>query len=221
MNQRACLLLHGFTGGPYEVQPLADYLAERGWSCFVPTLPGHDGPLESLRFVTRQDWKEGAAAAASSLAERFGAFDLVGFSMGGLLAAYLANRFPVRRLVLLSAAVYYISPKRFAKNVVRTLRSGGSLELKHKTPLPAVFEFMRLVRELAPEIAEVRVPTFIAQGDSDEIVHPRSADYIYARVQGEKERHIMPDSRHLICLDSEAQELFERVGKFLNGGDLA
>ncbi|WP_199614890.1 alpha/beta hydrolase [Paenibacillus alkalitolerans] len=217
MNPRACLLLHGFTGGPHELEPLARHLSSLGWICSVPTLAGHGGPLRSLRDIHRSEWIATAAAAADSLQERFGTFDLVGFSMGGLIAAYLSNRYPVRKLVLLNAAVTYISPRRFVQNAVRQVRSGSAeqLRVKHETPVRSVFQFMQLVRELKPEIDGIRVPTLIVQGDLDEIVHPRSARYINNRIQGEKELAVFPNSRHMICLGQEAEELFLKVERFL------
>ena len=39
---------------------------------------------------------------------------VVGFSMGGLIAMYLALRYPIDKLVLLSAAAKYISPRNLA-----------------------------------------------------------------------------------------------------------
>jgi carboxylesterase len=213
---RACLLLHGFTGGPFEVKPLAEYLASRGYSCIVPTLPGHDAPLRMLHTVRRSEWLQAAEASATLLAARFGSFDLVGFSMGGLLAAHLANRYPVRRMALLNAAVFYISPVRFLRNVINQLREGRLRELrvKHDTPLGAVIEFTKLVRELKPEFARVTTPTLIAQGEQDEIVHPRSAAYIARKIKGNKEIAVFPNSRHMICLGPESQRLFSQVEHF-------
>lgn len=216
MTQRACLLLHGFTGGPYEVLPLAERLASRGWSCEAPTLPGHDGPLKELHNVRYKDWIEAAEARAKALAEAYGSFDLVGFSMGGLIAAYLANRYPVRRLALLSAAVYYVSPSRLLRNVIRQYRANNlqALRVKQGTPIGAVLEFMKLVRELKPELSKITTPVFVAQGELDEIVHPLSAYYIIKRVKGPKELGIYPNSRHMICLEPDAHILFDQVEHF-------
>src|SRR2546430_6119642 len=40
-NRTGVLLLHGFGGSPVEVQPLANALAERGYTVDVPLLPRH------------------------------------------------------------------------------------------------------------------------------------------------------------------------------------
>ncbi len=89
LDGRCCLLLHGFTGGPYEVMPLAEHLREQGFHCHVPTLPGHDQGLKGLGDVTWRDWLRAAAREADRLARQFGEIEVVGFSMGGLLSAYL------------------------------------------------------------------------------------------------------------------------------------
>ncbi len=214
---RACLLLHGFTGGPYELEPLARHLRSRGWVCSVPTLPGHGGTPGMLGKARRGDWLDAASKLARLLSERYESIDLVGFSMGGLLAAYLTNRFPIRRLVLLNAAVIYVSPARFVRNAVRQIRTGNTekLRAKHETPLGAIIQFMRLVNEVKPEFSRVQVPTLVVQGDSDEIVHPRSAFYIHQKLKGEKELLVLPKSPHMICYGEDAEELFGKVEQFL------
>ncbi|WP_243633183.1 alpha/beta hydrolase [Paenibacillus xerothermodurans] len=219
MDNKQCLLLHGFTGGPYEVTPLADHLAELGMTCHVPVLPGHDPELRTLGQVSWRDWLEGASQEADRLTKRHGRIDLVGFSMGGLLAAYLANRFPVRRLVLLNAAVFYFSPQRFIKDIRRRikLRDWAFWDWKiKKTPLPATLQFVTLNRRMRPELSKIEVPTLIAQGARDPIIHPKSAIYLYQHVKGEKELHVFPNTRHMICLEPEAPIVFAAVAQFLD-----
>lgn len=102
----AVLLLHGFTGTPWEVLPLAESLAERGYAVRVPRLPGHGTTPEAMAFVTWRDWEAHALAELDALA---GAEQVVvgGLSMGGLLAMRLALKRPrrVAGLVLLAPAV--------------------------------------------------------------------------------------------------------------------
>jgi carboxylesterase len=218
--EKACLLIHGFTGGPFEVSPLADRLRAEGTYCRIPTLPGHGEVHPRHRsHIIWQDWVQAMEVEAKDLSMQYGAFDLVGFSMGGLIAAYIANRFPVRRLVLLNTAVIYVSPGRFLKEMNRRLQAGDwSYYTKIKgTPIRTTIQFMRLVRQLKPEISRLQLPTFIAQGQQDQIVHPASARYLEKKIAGDKVVHYFPKSRHLICLDVEAEELFDKVERFLNG----
>src|SRR5690606_22181155 len=111
------LLLHGFTGGPFEIETLAQKLQLNGWETNIPLLPGNFTNRDFYN-VKYRDWIAAAEQAAERMLLKTEQFDLVGFSMGGLLGAYIANRYPVRRLVLLNAAVFYFSPGRMVKTLI-------------------------------------------------------------------------------------------------------
>ena len=115
------LCIHGFTGGPYEVQPFADYLKniqrlEQSLSLhylvMVRTL--------ELKNFTAEHWMMEAEIAFDNLQKEVDKVIVVGFSMGGVIAMYLANRYKVKNLVLLSAAAKYIYPypttSRYSRN---------------------------------------------------------------------------------------------------------
>ncbi|WP_240419632.1 alpha/beta hydrolase [Paenibacillus periandrae] len=217
MEKRHCLMLHGFTGGPYELTPLAAYLTEQGTVCHVPTLPGHDPELSTLGETNWHDWLEAAAMEASSLTAQYGEIDLVGFSMGGLISAYIANRYPIRRLVLLNAAVFYFSPYRFMRELVRRIQMDdwSNWGKVRRTPLKATRQFIMLNKQMRPELPMIKVPTLIAQGEQDGIIHPKSAHYLFNQLQGEKEIEFFPEARHMICLEPGAQAVFHSVERFL------
>lgn len=217
MESRHCLMLHGFTGGPYELAPLAEHLMQIGETCHVPTLPGHEPELKTLGQTQWNEWIEAASGEASRLTTMYGEIDLIGFSMGGLLSAYIANRFPIRRLVLLNAAVFYFSPLRFVKDVVRRIRTDDWAHWSKvkKTPLRATRQFLELNKQMLPEISQIKVPTLIAHGELDGIIHPKSAQYLYRQLQGEKELEIFSGLHHMICLEPGAQDVFRSVERFL------
>lgn len=220
-QQPACLLLHGFTGGPFEVEPLAQALQEAGYKTVVPTLPGHGGDLSNLKEVSYQDWLQAVDEYAESMQQAYGSFHLVGFSMGGLLAAYAANRYSVSKLVLLNAALIYVSPLRFMDALGEMVRNGDWSHFKKtkETPLIATVQFVRLARTLRSEFRRISVPTLIVQGRKDHIVHPRSAQILYRLIPAPRELKYFSESRHLICLDCEADRLAETVQRFLLKGD--
>lgn len=218
VEKKICLLLHGYTGGPFEVAPAARYLTEQGWSCRVPTLPGHGEGGEGLRTVGWEDWLRSAEKEAEVCSAKGGSFDLVGFSMGGMIALHLASRYPVRRLVLLNAAAIYISPARFLSETVGRWRRkvAGPRHKIRQTPLRSALEFVKLVHSVRPAIGRVKVPTLVVQGLRDPIVHPASAAYIANRLAGARELRYFPRSRHLICLDEESEGVVRAIHDFLD-----
>lgn len=216
--KQPCLLFHGFTGGPYEVEPLARYLRERGQLCEVPRLPWNGESNYQLKASHWGDWVRAAEQQADRMTTRFGSFDLVGFSMGGLLAAYLSTRYPVRKLILLNTAVIYVSPGRLLNVVRDKWKYQGKIGLSKakNTPLRATWQFTRLVRHLKPELGQVQIPTLIAQSEKDHVIHPQSARYIYSKLKGQRELYWHPKSTHLICHSEDAAALFHQVSSFLD-----
>lgn len=215
--KQPCLLFHGFTGGPYEVEPLARHLRERGQLCEVPMLPWNGESRHQLHASRWEDWVQAAEMHAEQMTQSYGSFDMVGFSMGGLLAAYLSVRYPVRKLILLNTAVIYVSPGRLL-NVIRDewkYQRKISLIKAKSTPLLATWQFTRLVRHLKPELSQINKPTLIAQSERDQVIHPQSARYIYSKVRGQRELHWHTRSDHLICLSEDAPALFRQVSAFL------
>ncbi|GIQ69284.1 alpha/beta fold hydrolase [Xylanibacillus composti] len=221
-TSKSCLLLHGFTGGPEEVEPLAVYLRSLGWHTEQPVLPGHDGPLCKLEGVRYEAWLQAAYEAAVRMRSSSETFVVAGFSMGGMLAAYTAARVPVDKLVLLNAALIYVSPMRFIRALTGKLlhkrEEMAPFGKMGQVPLSAVREFMRLVRYCKPMLGEVRAPALIIQGEQDPIVHPLSARYLARKLPGAVGLERFPRSRHMICWDVEASEVMEKVGVFLEEG---
>ena len=90
-----CLMIHGYTGSPYEISPLANHLEDRtNWKIEVPTLPGHGKNLD-LRDVSHESWIETAEKELQQLMQNCDEIYLIGFSMGGMIASYLAAKYEV------------------------------------------------------------------------------------------------------------------------------
>ncbi|MBO8173296.1 MAG: alpha/beta fold hydrolase [Bacillaceae bacterium] len=222
-----CVLIHGFTGSPYEVEPLASHFKRKGWQIYTPTLAGHGRDSRRINQVNWQDWIESARTDVEEAVAQCDTVYLVGFSMGGLIASHLAVQYPIEKLVLLNAAVFYFNPRQMLRNVTGMIRE--SLQSQHKdptwkryrskmksTPIQAVFQFQQLVRKLRPDIARLTLPVLIVQGENDDLVHPRSPWYIYHKIRSKhKEIHLFPESRHIICHDCEQDRLIELVDAFL------
>lgn len=221
-----CLLLHGFTGSPFEVEPLAENLSKQGWKITVPTLPGHGPDREELKYVTWKDWIQKAEDELKKLMTECEVVYLVGFSMGGMIAAYLSTKYPVAKLVLLNACVFYINPGQIFQEMAEAIKSHFTadsrdllkryMQKSFSTPIRSVVHFRRLIKVLKPELSKVTVPTLIIQGECDDLVEPRSAHYIYQQIRSTvKEIHFLPQSKHIICHDCEKEQVFQLVERFL------
>lgn len=223
-----CLCIHGFTGNPSEVEPLVNHLRRyTNWHIAVPTLPGHGESLD-LKGVSYNQWIEHAEKELRKLLETCDTVYVVGFSMGGLIASYLAVHYPISKLILLSAAAYYVNPKQLAVDIVEMMKDSFKGRLKEnelfirytrkikETPVAATLQFRKLVASIKPLLERVTIPTLIAQGESDGVVPPRSAQYLYEKIAApNKELIFLKESKHLICHCNEREKLFQAIVDFL------
>ena len=156
---------------------------------------------------------------------------IVGFSMGGLIAMYLALRYKVDRLVLLSTAAKYVSPVQLLEEVKVSAADAltGKLannplfhlyeyKLTH-TPVSAAVEFLRVVKMVEPYYGKITVPVCIVQGGKDGIVPVSTAQFIFDQI-GSQDKHIIhsDSSKHLICYSDDSEEWFGKVLAFMKQG---
>ncbi|RDW15079.1 alpha/beta hydrolase [Oceanobacillus chungangensis] len=226
-----CLVIHGYTGGPYEVEPLANYLKENtDWHIEVPTLPGHGMELH-LENASYKDWITAAENALKRLKQDFDEIYLIGFSMGGMIAAYLAAKYNIDKLVLLAASGKYLNLKQIALDIGDVIGDGirgtlgeNKLYLHYKKklsaraiPMRANIEFMRLVKFTRRYLKEINSKVLIAQGHLDGMVPYKTAYYLDKEIQSENKEVVFFDqSRHLICLGNDRDTLNTMVYDFLN-----
>lgn len=222
------LFIHGFTGGPYEVQPFITYVkAHTDWKVEVPTLPGH-GVTLNLKNLSAESWMMEAELAFKRLQKRVDRVIIVGFSMGGLIAMYLARRYEIDRLVLLSAAAKYISPRFWLDDVrimimesITKTRSPNTFyhmfEYKMtRTPFRATLQFLKVVRMVDCHYDKITIPVCIVQGNRDGIVPPSAADYLFEKI-GSEEKQIIRSTRghHHICYSDDCEDWFAEVLAFM------
>ena len=90
-NEVGCLILHGFTGTPQNVRPLADYLARRGLAVWVPRIA--DGTtVQDLDATGPEDWLGSAEQALADLRSRCATVFVAGISLGGTYTLELTRR---------------------------------------------------------------------------------------------------------------------------------
>lgn len=121
------MLVHGFTGAKEDFADFLDGFADRGWHVVAPDLRGH-GASEAPEDEDAYSF-EAMADDVVALADTLGweTFDLLGHSMGGMVAQVLALRVPerLRSLVLMDTGhgpVEGLDPAvvALAADVVRT-----------------------------------------------------------------------------------------------------
>lgn len=108
-GEDAVLLIHGLTGTPAEMRPIAKRLTKQGFSVMCPALAGHCRDANDLRKSKWQDWYNSMSDAFEALAATHRRVFVAGLSIGALLAIKLAAEKGERvaGLGLLSSTFFY------------------------------------------------------------------------------------------------------------------
>ncbi|WP_297838206.1 alpha/beta fold hydrolase [Pseudomonas sp.] len=105
----AVLLIHGLTGTPTELRRVAQGLAKRGYTVYVPTLAGHCGDNADLQATGWKDWYESVRKTFVGIRQRHEQVIVGGLSMGAVLSMHMAAEHPgqVAGLMLYSTTLRY------------------------------------------------------------------------------------------------------------------
>lgn len=237
------MCLHGLTGSPDELTPLAAALSAAGFIVITPMLSGHGHNVAVLAKTTRVDWITSADAALTQLiADTGGPVAIVGSSAGGLIALQLALRRPqdIHTLIFLSTPVLLTSINaltiRLALMLPRALRPRLLSEIKKPHgpnvndrtfanalrslpayPIEALGELLQLMKTARAGLASITQRVLIAHGALDIVVSRAQVDALASGLTHAAvvERIDLPDSAHLVAIDRDRELLASRVVSFL------
>lgn len=219
MDNKGCLLIHGFTGCRNDLAPLRERLDQLGYKVSAPVLKGHETSSCELKTASRYDWVACAQDALDDLRSSCLSVIVIGFSMGGLLAANLCQSNDFDGIVFINTPVYYWGLGR----MVSDLHSNFKPSLKkyayafRNTPFHAMLEFQLLLSKTKSIFQNVKCRSLVVQSADDDVVNPKSAEYIFSRLQGQKEIKIVPQGKHVVLLSDRSAQVCSYVQHFLKG----
>ncbi len=230
------LVLHGFTGNPQSMRPLAERLAAAGYTVDLPLLPGHGTAVEDMVDTRWDDWRGAAEAAYAALADRCEQVAVTGLSMGGTLACWLAATRPeIPGMAVVNPMVD--PPGEDYRGVLRELLDGGTevapgigsdiakegnVESAYEgVPLRAALSLLDGVDQVFPRLSDIRCPVLLLSSREDHVVEPKSGDVLAGAVSGPLDRVFLERSYHVATLDWDAPIIEDRVvgffGKVMGG----
>lgn len=232
-DRHGILVLHGLTGSPWEVMPLATALAAEGRSVAVPLLAGHGTTPRALECTHWSDWLASGRDALRWLERHCRRIDVVGFSMGGLVALRLiAEVAPAQRgrLVLLAPALA-IQPWQSA--ALRTLRRVGLAPVLAAPnakgpvaqrpprydvlPLRAVYEMLDFQKDVLNRPAPSVEAALLLHGLADRsIPAERSTALAQAHLGSALEAHLIARAGHLLLTDAGGADRVAEVLHFIH-----
>lgn len=224
------LVLHGFTGNPISLRPLAEDLADAGLAVELPRLPGHGTRWQEMNRTTWHDWAREAGAGLELLRARTQRRIVVGLSVGGLLALHMAATRPdaVDGVVVINPAME-LHPHpllRFVPVLKWVLPAypdpGGPDDIarpdisEHAYPLipvRALASMIDLQRRL--DLESVTAPLLVLTSRTDHEVSVEGSATILRRVASvDREQVWLENSQHVATLDHDAPEVSKRTIEF-------
>lgn len=222
------LVIHGFTSTPASMRPVADAIAERGFQVELPRLPGHGTEWQDLERVKYEEWEKCVLTAYDILKKRSQEIFVLGLSMGGVLAARVAELKKVHGLVLINHALKLSSPLLplvpLLKYVMRTnpaiagdIFKEGSKEIAYDTlPVRAVHEMLKLMKRTRRELSAITAPLLIFKSRHDHVVPIKNVDYTLKKVSSEDKKVVwLEKSYHVATQDVEAPLIIEETLRFI------
>lgn len=216
------ITIHGFgRKRSSEMQYIKQWGEQLGWQ--VVTFDLFDHEIESAPAFDR--WIEVAEQKVQQYISEGYDVNLLGFSMGGVIASHLASELAIRRLVLLAPAFDYIGLESARKlltfsatSVLKDSEQKFIKDLKARVLPPEYFpQFIELVRKYRNSIKQISCPVLFIHGSDDEIVPIRSSRMAYRSIKHEmKKLFVLEGATHQLMLDPSVRwEVFMLIRLFL------
>jgi len=225
------LVLHGFTGNPQSMRPLAEAIANAGYTVELPRLPGHGTTVEDMMTTGWSDWSGAADAAYRELATRCDRVAVVGLSMGGGLTAFVAEEHPdVAALVFINALVkppvqemrdglkgLLDAGMETMESIGSDIKKDGSQEASYNaTPLACAASLFDGIEKVWERLDTISAPTLILSSREDHVVTSDNSEDLARIVKGSVEHIWLEDSYHVATLDNDASLVEASTVRFLD-----
>jgi carboxylesterase len=214
-QRRALLLLHGFASSPAVYRKLLPTLTMYD-AVICPSLPGHCMDIASFTRAKNTEWIAAAEKACETLLQTYASVDVMGLSLGGLLACHLSQRFPLAHLYLLAPAlVLYLNMNmsincarllqwlgfQYLRNYAGNIHVQNTAELTYRQlPITAIIEILTLVKHF--KFIPPTCPVDLFLGRYDEVVNSSSVANQFKDLPN-VQIHWLDNSAHVLPLDGD------------------
>ncbi|MDP3964454.1 MAG: alpha/beta fold hydrolase [bacterium] len=230
----AVLLVHGFTGSPWDLRELGEFLQSNGVGSLGICLPGHGTRDTDLQHRRAEEWLMAVEDGYRRLAGTGSPVMVVGMSLGGILAltAQVQGRIHAKALVTISTPLFF--PKeylhrfiipwiRWFKGYARKswieesdfqfyLQRGKYIRI----PLHASHAMYRLSCQARNLVSQVRCPILVIHSSRDQVASPASAKYLYERIgSSEKYLHWLDSPIHNLRLSEKKHSVYSSILQFI------
>ncbi len=229
----AIILIHGFTGSPYELEGFAEQLNHAGFTVLRSKLAGHGTTPADLNKQKETDWIKGLVAEYQQLSARYNTIYIVGISFGGVVALEAIRRKLIdpKGIITISTPVFMPKEKsqKWVVPILRYLKRSvkkswvkpedyGKYEewkVYTKIPLHALYYSNKLTVMVRERLNEISLPIMIIHSKKDPVVDSLNAEYLYNRIgSSNKILELTEEPNHSIWKVNTVQ-IVEKIMQFI------
>lgn len=228
------LLVHGFTGSPASLRPLAEMLAKRGFAIELVRLPGHGTDLREILPTRYDDWKAAVVAAGRALAARTERLLIAGLSLGGTLSldvasselspagvvtinAQILNRDGLAiRLGPLIERILPIVPPKLAGLTPNDIAKPDADEHAYTwVPTAAGNSIVRALSRVRGQLDKLACPVLVMYSPNDHSVPPANSKALLELIDRKwTEELVLERSFHVATLDYDLELIEAKIATF-------
>lgn len=235
-NDTLAILIHGFSGSPYDLHVLAENLAAYGIDVEVPLLAGHGSDLKTLAATDHQDWIKSAENVLLANLDKYSRIFLIGYSVGANISLHLSIKYPQVLNGVISLGIFLYKRKEilsrlllpFTRLMPNAVYTKSWLTEEEKRVYPEIGRHVQLtmgsVRKVAHfldnytkrELSQVTVPVLVIHSRDDEVSHPRGSEFLFNHLTvADKSLYILNKHDHNPVLSGRRDFVFTKILDFI------
>lgn len=241
--RKVCILLHGYLGDAADFGMLPKALKAHYDEVVICQMPGHVS-IDRIYTFTFKETVEMLYEVIESYTKD-SIVDLIGYSLGGVMASYLAKQYNFHKVVLISPSIKFLNfnfPKvmrEYMKSIEKEYEKEAVKKTKEetKTLFKADFgyiwyrfttrftfstfkTFLQFIDANNKLKEKIKAPLLVVRGELDELVPKDTVETILNSCANPIKKYIgIPMASHLFLRFSDQSETISRIIEFLNEED--
>lgn len=223
---KAVLFIHGFTAKKEDNKYFIEYLKKfKNITVFYFTLPGHEN--DTVSYVSYHEWLKESEKQFLEIKKNYKKVILIGHSMGAIIATYLASKYEIHKLVLLSPAYLFGSfeqNKQDLKQIIKMkeqkIETGfeGFFQKMKDVPVKSMVEYHKLSHIGRKDLEKITCPVLVMHGDKDNVISIKSSIFVLEKLNTKKEFVLIKDVRHQIFKSDKKEQISKYIYHYICGG---
>lgn len=204
--KQAIVTIHGFgTNLHHHYDPLAKYFEPLN----IPVIQFDIYDVEDPNDDKLEDWIKRCETKMLEATKEYDDIILIGFSMGGVIASYLASIYRVKSLILVAPAFQYLDLAKVGSAIFTWATKD---EADRKPSKSQTSTFQQVVANYKECISQVDCPVLFLHGSEDEVISVESSRNAYKKVSGKKFMMVIEGASHKMLYNNTVQDtLFELI----------